>query len=251
LSMLLNKDQALGYDIGCLSCKTVAASSIAAKAHANNLVIAVNAFHGYAHNRQCQLANHPLYLNGFGIEDLETCERIFSSSNSVASLIRHASYFHWVQFLDLHFDQWDKDKYLELSRFLHNNYIQALSTINDFTPLLDDFKLHKSLTDKDFVQWKHKESEFLANLSHESPADVFAVTYVEEMEKLQFLEFVFFNSLASIPTNVLPDSRAKYGSITSIPFLVYTPANFMASSGLNVSMREHSKVTEAKQTSAL
>ncbi|KAG2070570.1 hypothetical protein BDR04DRAFT_983833, partial [Suillus decipiens] len=182
---ICGKDQALGYDIGCSSCKTVATSSIAAKAHANNLVIAVNAFHGYAHNRQCQLANHPLYLNGFGIEDLEMCERIFSSSNSVALLIRHASYFHWVQFLDLHFDQWDKDKYLELSVFFLS---ESLSTINDFTLLLDDFKIRKSLTDEDFVQWKHKESEFLANLSHESPADVFAVTYVEEMEKLQFLE---------------------------------------------------------------
>ncbi|KAG2096945.1 hypothetical protein BD769DRAFT_1631409 [Suillus cothurnatus] len=167
---ICGKDQALGYDIGCSSRKTVAASSIAAKAHANNLVIAVNAFHGYAHNCQC--------------------------------------------------------------RFSHNNYIQALSMINDFTPLLDDFKLCKSLTDEDFIQWKHEESEFLANLSHESPADVFAVTYVEEMEKLQFLE-------------------AKYGSIMSIPFLVYTPANFTASSGLNVSMWEHSKVTEAEQTSAL
>ncbi|KAG1846291.1 hypothetical protein F4604DRAFT_1884181 [Suillus subluteus] len=155
------KDQALGYNISCSSHKTVAA-----KANANNLVIAVNAFHGYAHNCQC-------------------C-------------------------------------------FLHNNYIQALHTINDFTPLLDDFKLRKSLTDEDFVQWKHKESEFLANLSRESPADVFAVTYVEEMEKLQFLE-------------------AKYGSITSVPFLMYTPANFTVSSGLDVPMQEHSKATEADQ----
>jgi hypothetical protein len=121
------KDQALGYDIGCLSCKTVAASSIAVKAHANNLVIAVNAFHGYAHNRQCQLANRPLYLNCFGIEDLETCERIFSSSNSVALLIHHASYFHWVQFLNLHFDQWDKDKYLELSAFFLSECVFLLN----------------------------------------------------------------------------------------------------------------------------
>ncbi|KAG1880935.1 hypothetical protein F4604DRAFT_1879866 [Suillus subluteus] len=201
------KDQALGYDIGCSSRKTVAASSIATKANANNLVIVVNAFHGYAHNCQCQLANHPLYLNGFGIEDLETCERIFSSSNSVASLIRHASYFHWVQFLDLHFDQWDKDKYLELSRFLHNNYIQALRTINDFTPLLDDFKLHKSLTDEDFIQWKHKESEFLANLSRESPADVFVVTYVEEMEKLQFLDMAASRASLSLCT---PQQTLRY-----------------------------------------
>ena len=80
-----------------------------------NLKVVVNAFHGFARNRICQLQNHPLYLTGFGIEDLETCERIFSSSNSAAVLIRHASLFHWTQYLDLHFDQWDSDKYLELS----------------------------------------------------------------------------------------------------------------------------------------
>jgi hypothetical protein len=112
------KNQAIGHDIGCSSKKTVASSSISAKAKAHNLRVVVNAFHGFAHNRACQLENHPLYQSGFGNEDLETCERIFSSSNSTASLIRHASLFHWKQFLDLHFDQWDNDKYFELSTFV-------------------------------------------------------------------------------------------------------------------------------------
>ncbi|KAH7903111.1 hypothetical protein BJ138DRAFT_1197236, partial [Hygrophoropsis aurantiaca] len=108
-------NQALGHDIGCASKVTIAASSIGCKAKSLNLQVVVNAFHGFAHNRRCQLCNHPLYCEGFGIEDLETCERIFSSSNSAAVLIRHASYFHWKQYLDLHFDQWGMDKYFELS----------------------------------------------------------------------------------------------------------------------------------------
>ncbi|KAG1742349.1 uncharacterized protein EDB91DRAFT_1052025, partial [Suillus paluster] len=86
---ICGKDQALVHDIGCLSYKTVAASSIGAKADKHSLIIAVNALHGYAHNRPCQPANHPLYLDSFGIKDLETCEQIFSSSNSAASLICH------------------------------------------------------------------------------------------------------------------------------------------------------------------
>ena len=110
------EDQGVGYDIGCSHRATVKASSISQKAERNRLVLVVNAFHGHAHNRMCQLRHLPLYLFGFGIEDLETCERIFSASNHVARLIRHASLFHWRQFLDLHFDQWDKDKYLELSK---------------------------------------------------------------------------------------------------------------------------------------
>ncbi|KAF8512205.1 hypothetical protein JB92DRAFT_2830899 [Gautieria morchelliformis] len=57
-----------------------------------------------------------MYLAGVGLEDLETCERLFSASNAVARLIRHASYFHYLQFIDLPFQQWDDDKYLELRK---------------------------------------------------------------------------------------------------------------------------------------
>ncbi len=89
--------------------------SLADQADSHHLALAVNAFHGHAHNRMCQLVNHCIYLPGFGLEDLETCEQIFSSSNSVARVVRFSSYFHWLQFLVLHFDQWDQDRYLELS----------------------------------------------------------------------------------------------------------------------------------------
>lgn len=113
---LCGNDQAIGHDIGCSSSVTIANSALGKRAQEAGLRVVVNAFHGFAHNRLCQLQYHPLYLQGFGNEDLETCERIFSSSNSTAALIRHASVFHWKQFLDLHFDQWDCDKYLELSK---------------------------------------------------------------------------------------------------------------------------------------
>ena len=109
-------NSAIGHDIGCASRVTIMNSELGERARETDLRVVVNAFHGFAHNRLCQLQNHPLYLLGFGNKDLDMCERIFSSSNSSAPLIRHASYFHWKQFLDLHFDQWDSDKYLELSR---------------------------------------------------------------------------------------------------------------------------------------
>jgi hypothetical protein len=108
-------NQAIGHDIACLSRKTIATSSIGCKAKELGLQLVVNAFHGFSHNHCCQLENYPLYLTGLGIEDLETCECIFASSNSTALLIQHASHFHWVQFFDLHFDKWDMDKYLKLS----------------------------------------------------------------------------------------------------------------------------------------
>lgn len=110
------QDIGIGYDIGCAFEATVAKSPLLRDiAKRRGVTFVVNAFHGYAHNRLCQVHHHPLYKEGFGLEDLETMERIFSSSNEVARTIRYASYFHWKQALDLHFTQWDEDKYAELS----------------------------------------------------------------------------------------------------------------------------------------
>jgi hypothetical protein len=94
----------------------VAASNLLGrKAEQQRLQIVVNAFHGWAHNRLCQLKYHPLYRKGLGLEDLETLERIFSSSNTIARTIRHATRFHWLQAMDLHYRQWDDEKYQALS----------------------------------------------------------------------------------------------------------------------------------------
>ncbi|EGN93666.1 hypothetical protein SERLA73DRAFT_156230 [Serpula lacrymans var. lacrymans S7.3] len=144
--------QGVGHNIGCTSRKTVASSSIGEKAKRLGLTIT--------------LLNHPLYLKGFGLEDMETCEKVFASSNTLAPIIQHALYFHWAQSLDLHFDQWNVDKYLELKKFqtLHN------------------------ISDADFVRWNLEELAFLGNLSTEFEYDMMTVTYVDELDKLQQLE---------------------------------------------------------------
>ncbi|KAI6017235.1 hypothetical protein PISMIDRAFT_32709, partial [Pisolithus microcarpus 441] len=84
------QDQAVGHDVGCASKKTITSSSLGKEAQEKWLKVVVNTFHGFAHNRMCQLENHPLYQVGFGNKDLETCECIFSSSNNMAPLICHA-----------------------------------------------------------------------------------------------------------------------------------------------------------------
>ncbi|KAG2354766.1 hypothetical protein BDR07DRAFT_1305108, partial [Suillus spraguei] len=63
-------DQAIGHDIVCSSRKTIATSSLGCKAKELCLQLVVNEFHGFSHNRRCQLENHPSYLAGLGIEDL-------------------------------------------------------------------------------------------------------------------------------------------------------------------------------------
>ncbi|KAG1794530.1 uncharacterized protein HD556DRAFT_1442718 [Suillus plorans] len=196
------------------------------------LDVVVNAFHSFSHDRRCQLQNHPLYLNGLGLEDLETCECIFASSNSAAVLIRHASYFHWMQFLDLHFDQWDMDRYFDLGTFLYNNYVQALQIIETNTPILEEFKQLHNLTDADFISWCNEEHDYLSEVATEPTSDAIAVAYVEQLEKLQYAE-------------------ATYGHLTSVPFLMYTPANFTRTSGLNATARNNSRAFESEHASVL
>jgi hypothetical protein len=108
----------LGYDIGCSFTETLAKSSISGKVNAKQLQMVVPSFHGYAHKRLCQLSFHPLFVCGFGIEDLETAERIFASFNGLANITRHASRFHRHQAIDLYAQQHDDDKYQELCMFL-------------------------------------------------------------------------------------------------------------------------------------
>ncbi|EJD44456.1 hypothetical protein AURDEDRAFT_65269, partial [Auricularia subglabra TFB-10046 SS5] len=89
------------YDIGCAFQGTLDRSSLGMRARAAGITCGLNSFHGYGHNRLCQLGHHPLYQPGFGLEDLETCERFFSWLNAVAAVVRHASHYHWLQAVDL------------------------------------------------------------------------------------------------------------------------------------------------------
>ncbi|KAG1791119.1 uncharacterized protein HD556DRAFT_1445641 [Suillus plorans] len=210
---------ATGYDIGCSYQTTVNASSISAKARSHQHQFIVNSFHGRAHNHRCQLRFHPLYRRGLGLEDLETCERVFSGSNTVAPVIHHASYFHWLQFVDLHFRQWDADRYLELSKFLYNNYKQALAIVNDLTPAVEELKLALKITDVDFEHWNAEELDFLESMAEESDEDVEAMAYVEALESLM-------------------RAQAAYGSITTVQFLTYMPADFTLSHERNAAYRK-------------
>ena len=78
----------LAFNIGCSFDLTIKNSPIlAATAKAQGLQVVVNAFHGWAHNRLCQLKYHPVYWTGMGLEDLETLKRFFSSSNTIACTV--------------------------------------------------------------------------------------------------------------------------------------------------------------------
>ncbi|KAG2146793.1 hypothetical protein DEU56DRAFT_731337 [Suillus clintonianus] len=169
------KDIGMGYDVGCTFGGIVRNSPLLSqKAEEARIQFCVNSFHGYAHNRLCQVQHHPLYLPGFGLEDLETMERVFSSSNSVSRVIRYASRYHWAQFLDLHFQQWDEDKYSELSKFLLNNYRQAIGIIKKYKDKVSTLVSSLNLCEDDFECWIEEEKNFLMDLKDEPVEHVLA-----------------------------------------------------------------------------
>jgi hypothetical protein len=57
-------------------------------------------------------------------------------------------------------------------------------------PVLDEFKRRQNLTDVDFVNWRNEEYNYLGKVAAEPSVDAIAVAYVEQLEKLQFAEFV-------------------------------------------------------------
>ena len=111
-------DLAVGYDIGCAFTSTIHRSPLlSSKATSLGRHMLVPAFHGHVHNRACQLAWHPTYLPGTGLEDFETCECVFSLSNALAAGTRHASAFHQYQAIEEYFRFWDEDKHANLGKY--------------------------------------------------------------------------------------------------------------------------------------
>ena len=125
-----------GSDIGCSLKKTIVSSSLGPKLKAKNCKCCINTFHGHTHNWVCQRENQPNVIKGLGLEDLETLKRIFSASNSVATITRYLTAYCCRVFIDLFLQQWDEEKYANLGNFFYNNYKQALDIIKDDLPTL-------------------------------------------------------------------------------------------------------------------
>ena len=173
-----------GYDIGCVFKKTIASSSLGTKFEESKSRCCVNAFHGYSHNFACQTKNHPNVIEGMGLEDLETMERIFSSSNQVAAVTRYSSAYHRRVFIDMFLQQWDDDKYQNLASMLYNNYRQALSIIDIEGSAVEETTHALGINTSDLEAWHRQQVDFFETIGEESPWDIHAVTYVELLQDL-------------------------------------------------------------------
>ncbi|KAJ3720933.1 hypothetical protein C8R42DRAFT_582146 [Lentinula raphanica] len=177
----------MGYDIGCSFACTIARSSLGAEFKAKQCRTSVNAFHGYSHNAKCQQSNHPNNIIGMGLEDLETLERIFSASNQLASVTRYMSAYRRRIFIDLFFQQWDRDKYQSLATFLHNNYLQALRIINEDAARIQAELSKLELTEEDIETYWKDQKEHFDSLEEENNQDLQATEYVRLLQKVQGL----------------------------------------------------------------
>ncbi|KAG1748442.1 uncharacterized protein EDB91DRAFT_1235729 [Suillus paluster] len=163
------EDIGMGYNVGCTF----------------GGIFCVNSFHDYTHNQLCQVQHHPLYLPSFSLVDLETMERMFSSMNSVSYVIHYASRYHWAQFINRHFQQWDEDKYSELSKFLLNNYRQAIGIIKKYEDKVSRLISSLNICEDDFKCWIEEEKNFLMDLKDEPVEHVLVCSYVQVLMDLQ------------------------------------------------------------------
>ncbi|THU88228.1 hypothetical protein K435DRAFT_821711 [Dendrothele bispora CBS 962.96] len=197
-------DWIMGYDIGCSFSQTIKSSSLAPQFNKRNCRTCVNAFHGYSHNFLCQLFFHPINIPGMGLEDLETLERVFSSSNQLASITRYATAYRRRVLIDLFFRQWDEEKYCNMANMLYNNYIQALTTIHEEGQELAEGLATLGLTADDLEKYFDDESQHFQNLGTETEEDLHAVAYVELLQK--------YREISQFRTQTPVDYRALHPS---------------------------------------
>ncbi|KAF7330710.1 hypothetical protein MSAN_02446700 [Mycena sanguinolenta] len=178
-----------GYDIGCHFKTTINKSDLGDKARTNHFRSLVSSFHGHAHNRLCQLSFLATYVQGIGLEDLEGCERFFSRSNALAKSVRYASKFHRRQEIATFMKQTDDlETYSNLSKFLCDNYRQALKIIKT-EPELKRWMMQEGIEDYDtFHLWLEEEKDYLSGMEDGLPKKREETVEMEYVKKLKRLE---------------------------------------------------------------
>ncbi|KAM6490953.1 hypothetical protein JOM56_001313 [Amanita muscaria] len=175
----------VGYDIGCKFATTIKTSPLGPLASQTNYRSLVGSFHGHAHGRLCQLSYLATYTEGLGLEDLEGCERFFSKSNALAGSVRYSSVFHRQQNIVHYMRHTDTfETYANLSKFLVNNYHQALEVLKGEATLKVLLKEHGIDDTSVFNQWLMEEKQYLENLSTEPPEETLEMDYYTVLVKL-------------------------------------------------------------------
>ncbi|KAG6894280.1 hypothetical protein C0992_006758, partial [Termitomyces sp. T32_za158] len=130
------------------------------------------------------LFNHPNVIEGVGLEDFETMERVFSTSNALGAVTRYMTAFRRRVFIDLHFKHWDSEKYANLATMLYNNYRQALKIVETNTLDIQHVLGLHNLDEASLNTYIADERDFFATLGKESDGNLHAMAYVELLQEL-------------------------------------------------------------------
>ncbi|KAJ7816457.1 hypothetical protein B0H14DRAFT_3089810 [Mycena olivaceomarginata] len=123
------------------------------------------------------------------LEDLEGCEWYFSRSNGLAKSVRYASKFHQRQEITTFMKQIDDlEVYTNLSKFLCDNYRQALKILQT-EPALKRLMQEEGIEDYDtFHVWLEEEKEYLLGLDAGLPKKRELTVEMEYLQRLVNLE---------------------------------------------------------------
>ncbi|KIK20324.1 hypothetical protein PISMIDRAFT_13075 [Pisolithus microcarpus 441] len=189
---------------------TPASSILGERARSLNYTSLVNAFHGHAHNRLCQLDNLMTYVEGLRLEDLEGCEQAFSKSNALAPSTCYASIFHRRQAITCYFEHNDEmEVYANLMKFLLNNYKQALDLLSNSCATLERLMCELGVSDPTiFRQWLDEEHVYLKSLLWEPAEETLQMEYWQRLVNLaasrQDLETILSTWTVVTAQNVAP-----------------------------------------------
>ncbi|KAI6012935.1 hypothetical protein PISMIDRAFT_14604 [Pisolithus microcarpus 441] len=102
------------------------------------------------------------------------------------STVWYASAFHQKQAISGYFKHNDDyEVYANLSKFLYNNYKQALDTICECEITLPGLMKEQNVPNEQvFEKWLVEEKAYLEQLSHEPPEEMLQMEYWEQLIKL-------------------------------------------------------------------
>ncbi|EEB91292.1 hypothetical protein MPER_10373, partial [Moniliophthora perniciosa FA553] len=126
---------------------------------------------------------HPQYLRGVGLEDFETCERLFSQSNNLASTTRFATAFHQRQIIQEHFDFNDEDRHTASGTFIYHNYRQATERLSTDRALLEECYEQMNLSPADCEGFLNAEREHFTKDFSDPPEVTRVLDYAELLQK--------------------------------------------------------------------
>ncbi|KDQ06606.1 hypothetical protein BOTBODRAFT_121240, partial [Botryobasidium botryosum FD-172 SS1] len=197
----------LGYDIACAFCATLRNSSLGQAVKEQGLRCLVGAFHGYAHNRACQLEFHPRNIEGCGYEDFEGCERVFSASNHLAPSTRHASHtIGWRR--STHFPRTPPHDFCASGDFLITKHTAAVKTIRKNHRIVA-YGLQKYQLDGDaLLELQGQEYRYLKSLKKRPQSELDQIEYLKALNEFWLAE----HELQATPREFLRVDTANISS---------------------------------------